>query len=445
MNKIKLIIKREYLTRVKKKSFIVMTILGPLLMAAIWIIPFIIATMDGDKKEIEILDESQLFFTEFKDSDEYSFRLVFTELDSAKKAFLEGDAHALVYIPKTETAVPEKAFIFSKKQASMGLKSYVQNTMKKEVESMKLAASGIDEQVLESIKTGINVTAIKLDANGQEEKSYPEIRLALAWVSGILIYFFIFLFGAQVMRGVIEEKVSRIIEVMISSVKPLQLMTGKIIGVALVGLTQFMLWVILTYSIVAVFQLTTGIFDDMDQSSMQQVAPMGGNIVEMQQIDQSGGQEANRMQYFWQSMMSVNYFAVLFSFLFYFIGGYLLYAALFAAIGSAVDNETDTQQFMLPVSAPLILSLILVQYIIDNPDGNLAVWLSIIPFSSPIIMMARIPFGVPTWQIILSVLSLIGGFIFTSWFASRIYRVGILMYGKKVNYKELWKWFTYRN
>ncbi len=447
MSKISLIIKREYLTRVKKKSFIIMTILGPILMASVWVLPIVMANIGGDQKTIEVLDESGLFFTEFKDSEDYKFVFVFKELDSAKNAFRKSDAQALVYIPKTQVAVPEKAFIFSRKQAGIGLKKYVETVMKKEVESIKLAASGIDSEILESIKTGILVTNIKLDASGNEEKSYPEIRLALAWFFGILIYFFIFIFGAQVMRGVIEEKVNRIIEVIISSVKPMQLMTGKIVGIALVGLTQFLLWVVLSWGIVGIVQASTGFFSNPQANAQITALSPGSAAVSPNEIlpAPAPDKDENTVAYLRESMLSVNYFSIILTFLFYFLGGYLLYAALFAAIGSAVDNETDTQQFMLPVSAPLIASLVLVGYVINNPDGSLAFWLSMVPFTSPIIMMARIPFGVPFWEVGLSMAALIGGFLFTSWFASRIYRVGILMYGKKVNYKELWKWFRFRS
>jgi ABC-2 type transport system permease protein len=250
---------------------------------------------------------------------------------------------------------------------------------------------------------------------------------------------FIFIFGAQVLRGVMEEKTSRIIEVMASSVKPFQLMMGKIFGIAMVGLTQFLLWVILTFTIVSVFQISFA--DQMPQQDVRMAITQPGMDMNVasQQMDNA------QITKVFEIIESIQYDVILLSFLFYFLGGYLLYAALFAAIGSAVDSESDTQQFMLPVTLPLFLGFIVANIAVYDPDGKIALWFSMIPFTSPVVMMARIPFGVPIGQIWISAVLLIIGFIFTTWFAARIYRTGILMYGKKVNYRELWKWITYRN
>ncbi|MEA3478463.1 MAG: ABC transporter permease, partial [Bacteroidota bacterium] len=252
----------------------------------------------------------------------------------------------------------------------------------------------------------------------------------------------IFIFGAQVMRGVIEEKTSRIVEVIVSSVKPFQLMMGKIFGIALVGLTQFLLWVVLTFAIVSVFQFAMS--EKISAESVQQMIPTENQLVpQAELVEQQKEQDQIKMVF--EAINSINFEVMIFSFLFFFLGGYLLYAALFAAIGSAVDSESDTQQFMMPVTIPLILSIIMAQFVIQNPDGPVAFWFSIIPLTSPVIMMVRIPFGVPMLDIYLSVGLLIASFIGTTWIAAKIYRTGILMYGKKVNYKELWKWITYRS
>jgi ABC-2 type transport system permease protein len=265
--------------------------------------------------------------------------------------------------------------------------------------------------------------------------------------SGILIYFFIFLFGSQVMRGVIEEKTNRIVEVIISSVKPFQLMMGKITGIGLVGLTQFLLWVILTGTIVTIgiSSFSSKIKPGTASEQLMQSQTRGMAAMQLPNAADSskvtGGQSNEAIA----AIESIDFPVMICMFLFFFLFGYLLYAALFAAVGSAVDSEADTQQFMLPLTVPLILSIIMAQYVIQEPQGPVAFWLSIIPLTSPVIMMIRIPFGVPYMQIVLSMALLVGGFLGATWLASKIYRTGILMYGKKVSYRELWKWLKYKN
>ena len=418
MNKILLILQREYLISVKKKSFIVMTFLGPLLMAALMIFPVLLASMqDVGKKNIAVLDETGWFQGKFESVDNLVFDYLYENLEDAKAMVLDETYDGLLYIPETQLILPATAEFFSAKQASASARSYAKNIMRTELENQKLLASDIDPEIIKSIRTTVNINTIKLEKDGSESKSYTEVQYLLGIFSAVLIYFFIFLFGSQVMRGVIEEKTSRIVEVIVSSVKPFQLMMGKIIGIALVGLTQFLLWVILTFGI---YGLLMAFFkDSIDPSSMMQ------------------------MQEIIDIIHSINFGAILFSFAFYFLAGYLLYASFFAAIGSAVDNEADTQQFMLPVSIPLILGIVISNFIVNNPDGPLAFWLSMIPLTSPIIMMIRIPFGVPYWELALSMSILIGSFIFSTWMAGKIYRTGILMYGKKPSYAELWKWLRY--
>ena len=442
MNKITLIIKREYLTRVKKRSFIVMTILGPILMAALMIVPVYLANQSSsDKKSITVLDETAWFLDKFQNSENLTFHNTFSSLELAKEDFFKSDDYALLYIPKPKETIPTSVYIYSDKQPNIEVKTYIQSIIKNEVESRKLVASGIDKEILKSIKTNINISTIKITESGEEQKTYTEISMAIGIFSGILIYFFIFLFGSQVMRGVIEEKTSRIVEVIVSSVKPFQLMMGKIVGIALVGLTQLLLWVVLTFTIVGIFQVS---FADKLPINNTEMLSSGNPL---QQIDADkkidfGNEKINEV---FEVIFSIDYATIIFSFVFFFLFGYLLYAALFAAIGSAVDSEADTQQFMLPITIPLIFSIVMAQAVIQNPDGPLAFWLSIIPFTSPIIMMVRIPFGVPAIELILSMVLLVLGFIGTTWMAAKIYKTGILMYGKKVNYKELWKWLRYKS
>ncbi|MEI6575077.1 MAG: ABC transporter permease [Bacteroidota bacterium] len=445
MNKILLIIQREYLTRVRKRSFIVMTILGPLLMAGIMIVPVFISQIQDKTHKIAVLDETGLFYNKFQNTEHLQFTYVYGALDSEKAKFKDSGYYALLYVAKPSTTVPSEALLYSENQVGINIQNYIQEGMKKEVENLKLQASGIDKSVLESIKSNINLITIKMGEGGKEEKSYTEVSMVLGMFGAFLIYFFIFLFGSQVMRGVIEEKTNRIVEVIVSSVRPFQLMMGKIVGVAMVGLTQFVLWVLLTFAIVAGFQLTYS--KEIKQSQTKEM--LMGKVAQSANsgtLDAAMDQEAksNDVGEVFYALGSVNYALMLGGFLFYFLGGYLLYAALFAAIGAAVDNEADTQQFMLPITIPLILSFVSAQYVINNPDGPAAFWLSIIPFTSPIIMMIRLPFGVPLTEIILSMGMLILGFLGTTWLAAKIYRTGILMYGKKVDYRELWKWVTYR-
>jgi ABC-2 type transport system permease protein len=458
MNKILLIIRREYMTRVKKRSFIVMTILGPLLMAAIVIVPVYIATMSNEVKTLSVIDETGFFYGKFKDSESIRFHYLVSDIGSAKASFTKSGDYALLYIPKTELTLPTNAVLYSKSQVNINVKSYIKNVMGKRVEELKLEAKIKDlklvddaklttDDILRSIKSSVDISTIKIGDEGKEEKSYPEVSMILGMFSGILIYFFIFLFGSQVMRGVIEEKTNRIVEVIISSVKPFQLMMGKIAGIGLVGLTQFLLWVILTGTIVTI---ATSSFSSKIKpgAATEQLIPSQTKGMTAMQLPNAAdstkvtGEQSNEVI---NAIESIDFPVMIGMFLFFFLFGYLLYAALFAAVGSAVDSEADTQQFMLPLTVPLILSIVMAQYVIQEPQGPVAFWFSIIPLTSPVIMMIRIPFGVPYLQIILSMTLLVAGFLGTTWLAAKIYRTGILMYGKKVSYKELWKWLKYRN
>jgi len=486
MGKIKLIIIREYLTRVRKKSFIVMTILGPILMASLMIVPIWLAKLGDEDKVVAVVDPSGYFYQKLKNTDNLRFDYINDNVDTLKSRFSESDYYAILHIDLPDGDMFRNFVLFSDKQPSLNIKMYIENAIKKEIENLKLARNikddikdpvfnlqnaihyklhempieerlkkgikdtlksevakveraveGFDRNVLESIKTQVSLSTVLLKG-GKEERSNTEVATALSLFAGVLIYMFIFLFGAQVMRGVIEEKTNRIVEVIISSVRPFQLMMGKIVGVALVGLTQFLLWIILTFVLVSAFQLAAP-----DTFSMNKT----DQIIASQEITKETMQDVHKtekLQEVFQAIGSINYVLMISMFIFYFLGGYLLYASLFAAIGSAVDNEADTNQFMLPVTIPLILAIIMAQFVINNPSGPIAFWFSMIPFTSPIIMMVRIPFGVPTWEVATSMALLVMGFLFTTWLAGKIYRTGILMYGKKITWGELAKWLTYR-
>lgn len=446
MKKILLIIKREYLTRVKKKSFIILTILGPVLMAALMIVPVFIAKMSDERSKIIVLDENGIFYNKLESNPDISFNYTDEYIESLKTSYIKQGYDGILYIPKN--SIPNRAYLFSKKQLGLGVKSHIQNTMKYNLDNFFMdQLYHINRDSLKAIEenTKIMIEQRKISDNGIEEESSTKLSTILGILSSIIIYFFIFMFGSLVMRGVIEEKTSRIIEVIISSVRPFQLMMGKIIGIALVGLTQFLLWVVFTFAIITVFKTTMPEYFNSskpDTAVIQNASLAQSNQVIDTSINKTQNPEVMKII---ESVKAIDFTTMILMFVFYFIGGYLFYASFFAAIGSAVDNEADTQQFVLPITAPLIFGIIMAQFVTNSPNGQIAFWLSIIPFTSPIIMMVRIPFGVPINEIILSMSLLIFGFIASTWLAAKIYRTGILMYGKKPSYKEIWKWLKYKN
>ena len=419
MNKTLLIIKREFLVRVKKKSFIIMTLLAPILMASLIIVPVLISETDQQKRLIGLYEINTNFSEDIKDSENIHFTLFDeNQMNDFIKDPSKSNYYALLKIDENSFTV------FSSQQIGLNLRKSIENQLENISERNNLKGSGIDVKLIEQAQTDIKIETKIITSDGETESSSTEASIGIGFITGILIYMFIFMYGTMVMRGVIEEKTNRIVEVIISSVKPFQLMIGKIFGVALVGLTQFVLWVLLTILISTVAE--TLFIDQTEVTNNLNSVDQSIFLNELSKL--TGG---------------IDLLLIFVSFIFYFLFGYLMYSALFAAVGSAVDAEADTQQFMLPITIPLIFSFILIQPIMDNPDGALAFWMSLIPLTSPIIMMARLPFGVETWQLTLSMLLLIIGFIFTTFIAGKIYRTGILMYGKKISYKELWKWLTY--
>lgn len=439
MRNIFLVIKREYLVRVKKKSFLIMTLLGPILFVGFYATVIWIALGSVDSKTIQVLDESGLFKKEFKDSESLKFAFINTSLDSAKAGFQKSDVNALVYIPGDVIQNPKSVRIYAAKNVSMDLKSEIEKVIEKQIEDIKLAEAGITHKILEDSRVNVNSETISLSDEG-EKTSSSGAATVIGGICAFLIYMSVFIYGTQVMRGITEEKTSRIVEVIISSVKPFQLMLGKIIGVALVGLTQFVLWILLT---TALTSATSAILGSRMSKDPAQMAQEMQKVQGPNQAMPSNGVE-NPVTEVLGAVSSLNIPLILGCFLFYYLGGYLLYSALFGAVGAAVDNDADTQQFMLPITLPIIFSFVFAQFVLRDPDGTLAFWTSMIPFTSPIIMMVRVPFGVPAWEIALSMVLLVLGFMGTTWLAARIYRVGILMYGKKVSYKELAKWIFYK-
>ena len=420
MRKIWLIIKREYLVRVRKKSFIVMTIVGPLLMAALMIVPTYLANETQELRTIAIEEDGYEFTNKIEDTDLLHFSKIPTEeAILLKNNFSESNYYALLHIER------DNFTLYSNQQISLSVSKSLEKQLEKIIEHQKLKAAGIDLDILSKAESSVQITTKIISKDGNTTNSQAEASMGIGFICGILIYIFIFMYGTMVMRGVIEEKTSRIVEVIISSVKPFQLMMGKILGVALVGLTQFALWILLTIAIASVAELMF-----MDTSSMTSEVNSAEQSILLSEISNLAS--------------GINLVQIFFSFIFYFLAGYLMYSSLFAAVGSAVDAEADSQQFVLPITIPLILAFILIQPVMENPDGTLAFWMSIIPFTSPVIMMVRLPFGVANWELALSMVVLVLSFVLTTHLAGKIYRTGILMYGKKTSYKELWKWLTYK-
>ncbi|MDY0280953.1 MAG: ABC transporter permease [Salinivirgaceae bacterium] len=540
MSKISKIIQREYITRVRKKSFIIMTILGPILFAALMVAPMLMSKFDdGTERKVAVVDSSSIFdYTkilkevtlinthqlqkdiktlnakagqhndEFKvladrlhsivnqrdeklveniqislksfistlqkksiltenqaDSiyerhaayydllikqfesirgkipDDASTKFVYVDMsfEQTKQTLNDEIYHAVVFIPKNILS-SQQIQVYSKKAVSMSLRSHIRTNIERAVENQKMVEVGISLEDMSRIKTKINTQTIRVTEEGDTKESRPEIAMFIGYISGFLIYFAIFMFGSLVMRGVIEEKSNRIVEVILSSVKPFQLLMGKIVGVGLVGLSQFLLWIVLTFALV---QLAGTLLMPTNVDVMQQQAQEMLGSGSMQSIEPVIDDASFDMSIVFESLEAVNFPLIIGMFLFFFVGGFLLYGALFAAVGSAVDNEADTQQFMIPITIPLIIALVAMLNVMQNPESQLAYWLSIIPFTSPVVMMVRLPYGVPVFEIITSVVLLIGAFVFTTWLAAKIYKTGVLMYGSKVNWKDLWKWIRH--
>lgn len=439
MSKIGLIIKREYGTRVMKKSFILLTFLTPILMVGMISLIVYLGTIKDDKvKNIVVVDKTGLYKDVLKDSESYKFSFSNENVEQIKAGSKDKDAfEAVLYISNDLSKDSTAATMYSEKQVNLELKTYVSGLLNKYIEEQKLAAYNIPnlKQMVEKSHTDITMKTIKWSENGDEKEGSAELALVIGMITAFIIYMFIVIYGAQVMSGVVQEKTNRIVEVVISSVKPFELMMGKIVGIALVGLTQFLMWVLLTGGIL--LGLSTVFAKDLDMEKMQKMQ-------ELSEKSMAASPEINaKMIDLITAINGLDFVQIISLFIVYFLGGYLLYASLFAAIGSAVDNETDTQQFSMPIMLPIIFAIYAGIFSAENPDGPLAFWCSMIPFTSPIVMMVRLPFDVPFWQIALSISILVLSFVGTTWMAGKIYRTGILMYGKKVTWKEMWKWLKY--
>jgi ABC-2 type transport system permease protein len=435
MNHLPLIIKREYLTKVKNKSFIIMTILSPMIFIALIAVVAYLSQLNNDKvRVITILDESGLIESIFKNSDNTTYNVLPSmSLDEAKAIAKETSSYGLLYIDKWHNidAISNHIKFYSEETPSITLISGLESQLEKTLTNIKLEQQGVDVAMINASRINIDIAQESFEGE-KTSKIDSVVKLIFGGAAGYLLFMFIIIYGNMIMRSVIEEKTSRIIEVIISSVKPVQLMLGKIIGTSLAGITQFIIWIILGGVLMTIVSLIFGI--DMMQTPQQDM------LQQAMETPQVNSQIENVIHAFY-NLPIIN---LIIAFILFFISGYLLYSSLYAAIGAAVDNETDTQQFLLPIIMPLVLAVYIgIFTVIEDPHGTVSTVFSFIPLTSPVVMLMRIPFGVPLWQQLVSLLLLIGSFMITVWFAAKIYRVGILMYGKKPSYKELIKWIKY--
>ena len=453
---INVIIGREYMTRVKKKSFLLTTFLGPVFFAAMCILPSVIMFMTTDKgKEVAVVDQSGIVMP-YMTSNETTTYTDYTGMpvDSAKSRCSELGLDALVVVsPLDSVKRTVSVEAYSGKPMSVDMKDAIRSRVNEAVEEYRLESYRIEglRQIIEDVKADVSVSTFTLDDSGEEKITSSEVYMMISLVLSIIIYMFIAMFSAMVMQSVIEEKSSRVVEVLVSSVKATELMFGKIIGVACVALTQFFLWVVLTAVLVLAFGSFVG-FDSIAESASVQTEQMTqmteGMGVDPAALDASGmnmqvslpEEGTSEMAAVIETIKDINYPMILISFVVYFVLGYLLYASLFAAIGSAVENEADTQQLQLPVTIPLLLAFFIAFYAFKSPDSHVVFWGSVIPFTSPIVMLARIPFGVPAWELALSIVLLVLTFLLIAYLSAKIYKIGILMFGKKTSFKDLYKW-----
>ncbi len=456
-SKIAIIIAREFSIRVKKKSFILTTILTPLLFAGLMVVPALLSIYSGNDENLKIavMDNSGIVMPYLENNKELTFEQIKEEnIDDLKKNFKNLGVYAVVTVSPLDSAMNLSLTVYSEKQINLDIQSRIRRAAGKAVEDNKLKSYNIPDlaQVLKNIKTDVPIKTYQIGDKGEEKASDVKIYMGIGYVASFMIYMFIFMFGSMVMRSVIEEKTSRIIEVIVSSVKPFQLMMGKILGVASVALTQFIIWIVLTIAIVTGVSSFIGMDSVKDQLEQPSQVIQGVGGVDIANAD--GGittaitgiqKEADLSEAatFIQTLKDVDYLPIVLCFIVYFTLGYLLYSSLFAAVGAAVDNEADTQQLILPVTMPLIIGLFIMLHTFQYPDSALSFWGSIIPFTSPMVMMARIAYGVPVWELSLSIILLIATFLGTAYVSGKIYRVGILMYGKKANWKDIAKWLKY--
>lgn len=436
-----IIIAREYLTRVKKKSFLLITFLGPVFFAAVAVLPTVIMLMTEDKgKKVAVVDESGIVMPELSDGKTMSFADFSGQpLDSVKASFVNDGYDILMAISPVDSSKSVSVCAYSEKPVSVDIKESLSTMVNDAVENYRINSYGVSglKDIMEEVKSDISVSTYTVSEDGEEKITSSEVYMGISLVLSMIIYLFIAMFSGMVMQSVIEEKASRVVEVLVSSVKATELMFGKIIGVACVALTQFFLWVVLTAVLVAGASAFIG-FEQLDQAQAQEMLQMQMGGMDVQQMIASSSPDG--MDVIISTLSQLNFGQLALGFIVYFVLGYLLYASFFAAIGSAVENEADTTQLQMPVTVPLLIAFFIAFYAFKAPDSPVVFWGSMIPFTSPIVMLARIPFGVPAWELVLSIALLAGTFVVCGWASAKIYKIGILMFGKKTTFKDLWKW-----
>lgn len=449
MNKIFLVGGREFFTRIQSRTFIVMSLLGPLLFGLFVLVPVLMARWDSDSTTIWVHDPSGQLADAFEDHQGLDFQVLpqgtlsnglLTPADSTNiRQLLEEQDAGLLHLQIPDSNLNVKASYYSSQAAGLKITERIQSDLNDRIYQLRMARQGLDPDLIERLRAEVRLqTSVWTDEGSKD--SHTETAMILGFGAALLMYMFIFMYGGMVMRGVIEEKASRVMELLVSTTKPFELMLGKILGIASVGLFQFVLWILLGSAIstgVGALGLTKG--PEAPSVATPTTTPVTKPIA-VNTNDLPAEAQADWMhilsQMPWESIIPL--------FLFYFLGGYFFYAALFAAVGSAVDSEGDSQQLMLPISLPIILSFVASQFVMQNPHGSLAFWMSMIPLTSPVVMVVRLPFGVPGWELALSMALLVGAFVLAVWLAGRIFRIGVLMYGQKVSFDLLRKWLFYR-
>lgn len=459
MNKIFIVAGREFFTRIQSRTFIVMSILGPLLFGLFVLVPVLMAKWNNDSTTVWVHDPSGQLSDAFQDQNSLKFQVlpqgtlsngVLVQADSAKiRQLLEDQDAGLLHLQAPDSNLNVEARYYSAQAAGLKITERIQSALNDRLYRLRMERQGLDPKVIESLRAEVELQTSVWTDQGSED-SHTETAMLLGFGAALLMYMFIFMYGSMVMRGVIEEKASRVMELLVSTTKPFELMMGKILGIASVGLFQFVLWLLLGTAIstaigamglgtapgtASVASTTTGTAPVAGTSTVPGTAPVAGTANSL-----PAEAQADWMQILgqmpWETIIPF--------FLFYFLGGYFFYAALFAAVGSAVDSEGDSQQLMLPISLPIILSFVASQFVMQNPHGSLAFWMSMIPLTSPVVMVVRLPFGVPGWELALSMFLLVAAFVVAVWLAGRIFRIGVLMYGQKVSFNLLRKWLFYR-
>lgn len=459
MNKIFIVAGREFFTRIQSRTFIVMSILGPLLFGLFVLVPVLMAKWNNDSTTVWVHDPSGQLSDAFQDQNGLKFQVlpqgtlgngVLAQADSAKiRQLLEDQDAGLLHLQAPDSNLNVEARYYSAQAAGLKITERIQSALNDRLYRLRMERQGLDPKVIESLRAEVELQTSVWTDQGSED-SQTETAMLLGFGAALLMYMFIFMYGSMVMRGVIEEKASRVMELLVSTTKPFELMMGKILGIASVGLFQFVLWLLLGTAIstaIGAMGLGTAPGTASVASTTTGTAPVPGTapVAGTSTVPGSPNSIPADAQADWMQILGqMPWETIIPFFLFYFLGGYFFYAALFAAVGSAVDSEGDSQQLMLPISLPIILSFVASQFVMQNPHGSLAFWMSMIPLTSPVVMVVRLPFGVPGWELALSMFLLVAAFVVAVWLAGRIFRIGVLMYGQKVSFNLLRKWLFYR-